>query len=275
MNIRDILNFPLITTEKFKLTPFGLIEVFAILLITWIIVHVIKRVFNAQVKNKKMDVGLAYSIHSFLKYVLWILAIVIVFDNLGIKVTILLAGSAALLVGIGFGLQEIFKDTLSGIFLIFDRSIEVGNIVELENVVGRVTSIGLRTSKVITRDNITIIIPNSKFIEEEVINWSAIDVLTRFHVSVGVAYGSDVRLVEKVLLGCARNEKDVSDKNEPMVRFDEFGDSSLDFKLFFWTHKSFEVEIIKSNLRFAIDKAFRENNIKIPFPQRDVYIKER
>lgn len=275
MKLRDILEYQLIKTENFTITTYTLLEVIIILIITWLLLWTIKKVFFGRIKSKRIDKGIGYSVYTILKYIIWVIAISLVLDSIGVKITILIAGSAALLVGIGFGLQQFFKDLLSGVLLLFERSLKVGDVVQLEEIVGRVKEIGLRTSKIITRDNITVIIPNSKFVEDNVINWSAIDVLTRFHVEVGVAYGSDVKLVEKVLLDCAKAYKDIASDPTPFVRFNDFGESSLDFQLFFWTHNSFWVENIKSDLRFAIDKAFREHKIQIPFPQRDVHIKQK
>ena len=147
-------------------------------------------------------------------------------------------------------------------------------MVELDDgEIGKVKEITFRTTKIETRDNIILIVPNSKFLDSNVINWSHIQKRTRFYVQVGVAYGSDVELVEKVLLESTNNHKDISKTPKPFVRFYDFGSSSLDFQVYFWTDKSFEVENIKSDLRFEIDKQFRKNKIQIPFPQRDVHIK--
>jgi len=176
-------------------------------------------------------------------------------------------------VGIGLGLQQVFKDIISGLFLLFEGNLKIGDVVELEGVVGIDKEIGFRTTKIESRDNIILIIPNSTFIGENVINWSHIEQRTRFHVAVGVAYGSNVELVKKVLLECAKEHQEASDYPTSFVRFYDFGNSSLDFLLFFWTENAFRVESIKSDLRFAIDRKFRENNITIPFPQRDVHIK--
>ena len=273
MKLKDILEYELIKTGNFTITPYTLLEVIIILIITWLLLWTIKKVFFGRIKSKRIDKGIGYSVYTILKYLIWVIAISLALDSIGVKITILIAGSAALLVGIGFGLQQFFKDLLSGVLLLFERSLMVGDVVQLEEIIGRVKEIGLRTSKIITRDNITVIIPNSRFVEDNVINWSAIDVLTRFHVDVGVAYGSDVKLVEKVLLDCAKAYKDIASDPTPFVRFNDFGESSLDFQLYFWTHKSFWVENIKSDMRFAIDKAFREHKIQIPFPQRDVHMK--
>jgi len=208
------------------------------------------------------------------KYLLWIIAVFLILDTIGVKITFLLAGSTALLVGIGLGLQQVFKDIISGIFLLFEGNLKVDDVVELEGVVGIVKDIGFRTTKIESRNNIVLIIPNSKFIDENVINWSHIEQRTRFYVEVGVAYGSDVQLVKKILEQCAGEHASITNNPEPFVRFDDFGDSSLVFQLFFWTNNAFYVENIKSDLRFMIDNKFRENGVTIPFPQRDVHLKK-
>ena len=201
------------------------------------------------------------------------IAIAIALESIGIKLTLLIAGSAALLVGLGLGLQSVFQDFISGVVILVESTIQVNDVIEVEGFVGRVKEIGLRTSKVVTRDDIVTIIPNSKFTTERVINWSHTKRKTRFHINVGVAYGSDVELVREVLLECAAEHEEVENTPKPFVRFIDFGNSSLDFELFFWSVNNFYVENIKSDLRFLIDKKFRENKIQIPFPQRDIHIR--
>ena len=182
----------------------------------------------------------------------------------------------ALLVGLGLGLQQIFQDIMSGIAILFEGSLKVGDIVEIQdNIIGRVIEIGLRTSKIETRDNIIMVVPNSKFVTDIVINWSHMEKKTRFHIDVGVAYGSDVEKVSQVLLQCAEDINKISKTPPPFVRFSDFGNSSLDFQLYFWTTETFQVEYIKSEIRYKIDSAFRANGVHIPFPQRDVHIKSK
>ena len=179
-----------------------------------------------------------------------------------------------MLVGLGFGIQQIFNDYISGILILFEGNLKVNDVVQMEDeTIGIVKEIFLRTSKIETRDDFTIIVPNHKLISDNIINWSHLESRTRFNVKVGVAYGSDTTLVEKVLLDCANNHPDIV-KHAAFVRFINFGDSSLDFQLFFWTMKTFRVENIKSNLRFKIDQEFKKNEIRIPFPQRDVHVLE-
>ncbi len=194
-------------------------------------------------------------------------------ESLGFDISLLLAGSAALLVGIGLGLQDIFKDLISGIILLFEGSIKVGDVIEVNQLVGIVKEINIRTSKVRTRDGIMIIVPNGAFITQNVINWSNSNKLTRFNIDVGVAYGSDVRLVEKLLVECAEKNEMIMPRPKSFARFNNFGNSSLEFQVYFWTEKTWRVESIKSELRFGIDEAFRKNKVTIAFPQMDVYVK--
>jgi len=272
MTIKQILEYELIKTDKFVLTFSHILIILVILLGTRLIIGMINRIFSRQQKRRGFDPGRGHAILQIVKYVLWISAIFLALETVSIKITFLLAGSAALLVGIGLGLQQIFQDILSGVALLFEGSLRVNDIVQIENdIIGRVLEIGLRTSKIKTRDNIVMIVPNSKFITDNVINWSHMESKTRFSVKVGVAYGTDVERVREILLDCAKKHENVTDSPPAFVRFNDFGESSLDFELYFWTNESFWVENIKSDLRFMINRAFKENKITIPFPQRDVH----
>lgn len=274
MDISKILEYPLIDTEKITITVFNLLEIIIIIIVTKILLVGIKRILRRQAKTKRIELGTSHAIFQILRYVFWTIAIIIIIDTTGFKITILLAGSAALLVGIGLGVQEVFKDLISGIFMLFEGNLKVGDIVELENnLVGKVVQIGVRTTKIETRDRVVLIIPNSKFISDRLINWSHMEKKTRFHVNVGVAYGSDVEKVTKILHAAANEHVKVAKDPKPVVMFADFGESSLDFKLHFWTYDTFWVELIKSDLRYSINKKFIENNVTIPFPQRDVHIK--
>jgi small-conductance mechanosensitive channel len=273
MDIHKILNYTLYNSQKINVTVSSVLLVILILVITRTVIWLLKRLFERETAKRNFDVGSLNAVYQLMKYVLWIFAILLSLDTIGAKITILLAGSAALLVGVGLGLQQIFQDFISGIVLLFEGTLKVGDIVEFKDgIVGKVKEIGIRTSKIETRSNFIMIVPNSKFISDIVINWSHIEKRTRFDVAVGVAYGSDVELVKKLLLDCANEHKIISKNPEPFVRFEDFGNSSLDFKLYFWTNDTFRVENIRSDLRFNINQKFRTNNIQIPFPQRDVHI---
>ncbi len=274
IEIAQIMSYEIIASEKVNITPIYILVSLIVLIFTGYIVHMISNFFDRQIENNIVDKARGKTVFQLLKYIIWVVVIIVVLQSGGIKLTLFLGAGAALLVGIGFGLQQIFADIISGIFLLFERNVMIDDVLEVEGgIVGRVKEIGIRTSKILTRENVIYIIPNSQIISDKVINWSHAETRTRFYVNVGVAYGSDTRLVEKVLLEVAANHVDLCKRPIPFIRFNDFGDSSLDFQLFFWTRKVFVVENIKSDLRFEIDAIFRRNNIEIPFPQRDLHFK--
>ena len=276
------LNVPVVMkSELFRINDksiFRVYNVFAILIIIYLVramLFIVEYWFDVRIDNKKLDKGRGRSFMQIVKYLIWMVGIIILVGSLGFQITLIIASVSALLVGVGFGLQHIFNDFFSGIIILFDGSIEVDDVVEVDNVVGRVLEIGLRVSKLLTRDNVVIIVPNSRFTGERVINWTHNEEVTRFNVPIGVAYGSDVRLVERILLDVAKEHPQIEKIPSPFVRFNDFGESSLDFQLYFWTSNDFLVENIKSDLRFEIDAQFRENKVEIPFPQRDLHLKTK
>lgn len=212
------------------------------------------------------------SIFKFIKYVVYIVVILFTMSAAGINITILITASAALFVGLGLALQELFQDIIGGIFIILDKSLRVGDVVEVDNRVGKVFEIKLRTTRAITRDDKIIIIPNHKFISDIVYNYTQNHKITRESVFVGVSYGSDVELVTKILEGVVSDQRAVLKSPKPFVMFDDFGDSALLFSLNFFVSDGFTVPRVKSEIRYKIDAEFRNNNVTIPFPQRDVHI---
>jgi small-conductance mechanosensitive channel len=189
----------------------------------------------------------------------------------GINITPFLAASAALLVGLGLALQDLFQDIIGGIFIILDKSLLVGDVIEVEGKVGKVLEIKLRTTRALTRDDKIIIIPNHVLIRNSIYNFTQNRKTTREEITVGVAYGSNTELVKNLLLKSVNNHKGVLLNPKPFVIFDDFGDSALIFKLKFFVKDSFRVPALASDIRFQIDELFRENNVSIPFPQRDVH----
>jgi len=239
-------------------------------LVVWLVTQII---LYSVYKRRKVDAGAQYAINQLFKYVVFIIAFVLILDNLGLDITILLTGAAALLVGIGLGLQQTFNDFISGLVLLFERTVAVGDVLEIGSTVGIVKKIGLRASSIETRGNITILVPNSNLVHENIINWTHLDDKVRFNVSIGVAYGSDTELVKKILLDVASNNPYIIKYPAPFVRFNDFQDSALSFTVFFFSRNFIVIEDIKSDMRFKIDKLFRENNISIPFPQQDIWIR--
>ncbi len=269
----EFLKTELISTGNFTITIGNIINALIIFLITYFLIKFLSVLISRSFNRKNKPDGRQFSIIQLLKYFLWTLALVFILQALGFNITFLVASSAALLVGIGLGLQNVFKDFVSGIALLIEGTIKVDDIVEVDGLVVRVKEISIRTSKVFTREDNVVIIPNHKFIEENIVNWTNNLLPTRFIIQVGVDYSSNIRLVEKVLIDCALENNDVlHDKDYyPSVRFYDFGSSSLDFQLFFYSFKLFRIENVKSQLRFQICEAFRKNNITIPFPQRVIH----
>ncbi len=227
-------------------------------------------------KRKGINPGSQYAINQLLKYTIFIIAILMAVEAMNINLTVLWAGSAALLVGLGLGLQQTFNDLISGIILLFERTLEVGDFIQVDHdLIGQVRAIGWRTSEVETIDGITVVVPNSKMMSENLINWSHSGKKARFSIDVGVAYGSDTELVRQILLKVASEHELILKYPNASVQFVAFGDSSLNFELLFWSRKFLIIEDIKSDLRFAIDKAFKDNNVEIPFPQRDVWLRNQ
>ena len=187
--------------------------------------------------------------------------------------TALAAVSAVLMVGIGFGLQNITNNFISGPILLFERPVQVGDYVEVSGVQGCVRSIRARSTMVETLDSVSIIVPNSNFIGQNVTNWSYKDAKVRIHISVGVSYSSDVDLVGETLLRVGKSHPEVLQNPEPRIQFLEFGDSSLNFDLLVWIDDPSRQYFVRSDLNFAIVNAFREEGITIPFPQRDLHLR--
>jgi small-conductance mechanosensitive channel len=224
-------------------------------------------------KRQRINIGSQYAINQLLQYFIYVIAVLIALEIIGVSLTVLWGGAAALLVGVGLGLQQTFNDLISGLILLFERTVEVGDVVQIDGLVGSVRRIGLRTSLVETREHISVVVPNSKLIVDNVINWSHYDNKARFKVEVGVAYGSDTQLVKEILLEVARSFDAVLKYPAPLVRFANFGNSSLDFELHFWSKNFLTIQDLESDIRFEIDRQFRAHKITIPFPQRDVWMR--
>ncbi|MBE0647814.1 MAG: mechanosensitive ion channel [Bacteroidales bacterium] len=278
MTFSEFLEYSLVDLGNFSLTVSELLLIFVIIITTWVLLFLIKRVVLKTMSKDKYVAGRQYSVFLLMRYLFWIIAIVLIIETIGVKVTFLIASSAALLVGLGLGLQQIFQDIVSGVFILFEGTIKVDDILDVGGIVGKIKEIRLRTSTLLTRDGTIIIIPNHKFVNENVINWSHNLKPTRFKVQVGVSYASDEVEVRDILYECAAVHPEVINNQPdmmPIVRIIDFGDSSVVFEILFWSHDMFWIENIKSDIRFKIREKFRENGIVIPFPQRDIHIQEQ
>ena len=273
--LNNILEFELINVGNYKLKIVSVLIVCLIIIITKVVLWIIKKSLFRKNNLKRFDEGNTYALYQIIKYVIWVIAVGFMLETIGVKITILIAGSAALLVGVGLGLQQTFNDVISGIILLSERSIKIGDVLEIDGGVVKIQNIGLRTSKGLTTDDISIIIPNSLIATNKVINWSHQTKITRFRINVGVSYGSDVDLVLKLLEESAFEHKSIDNSKLIEARLVSFGNSSLDFQVLFFSQNIFSIDRIKSDLRKTINKKFILNNITIPFPQMDVHLKSK
>lgn len=271
----DIIDYTLLEYRGIKLNLRELLIVAVIFILTRVALYFVKMLFKRRARNKHVDYNSHYnSIYLLIKYVVWVVYTYSMLSFIGFDLTLFLAGSAALFVGIGFGLQQTFNDFVSGIIILLEGTIRVGDVVELDGRVVKVLEIKLRTTRVVTRDEIVMIIPNHNIISDSVTNWSHSLELSRFSVQVNVDYSTDPRLVERVLLRIASQHHDiVQDELYPsLVRLKNFADSYLEFHLYFVSANKFRIETTKSELRYMILDEFKKEGIKIPSPKLDVRI---
>jgi len=271
--INKILDFVLLRVGTQELKVYTLFAILFILVITKILLWIIKKGIFRKTSFGRLDESNSYSLFQIIRYIIWIISIILIMNTIGISVTVLVAGSAALLVGIGLGLQQTFNDFVSGIILLVEGTTKIGDVLEIDGDVVKIQNIGLRTSKGLNRDDIVLIIPNSLITTNKVINWSHQSRKTRFRINVGVAYGSNVDLVIRILEESALEHPDISDKKLTEARLIDFGNSSLNFQLLFFSDNVFRIEKVKSDIRKIINRKFLENGIVIPFPQVDLHVK--
>jgi small-conductance mechanosensitive channel len=266
------LNYPIpFGGMEFRLL--GLIYVMLILLVTLTGTRLWRRILRQKIlADSGLEVGLQESVTAISIYVLWTLGILWALKAFGVSTTSMAVAFGALGIGLGFGLQNIFNNFISGLILLLERPIQVGDTIEINGIWATVTRINVRSTVVQTFDNASLIIPNSEFISNQLTNWSFKDLRLRRKITVGVAYGSDVERVRETLLEIARSNPLVLDTPQPDVLFSDFADSALIFKLRVWTTID-DCLKVETQIRFAIDRLFRERNIQIPFPQRDVHVR--
>jgi small-conductance mechanosensitive channel len=272
----DILGYSLFAVKGVKFTFGKLIVLIIIYLITKLILRLLRVFLKKNIANKNwIDEGREYTIFKLAKYFIYTVAAVFAIQSIGFDINLIIGGAAALLVGIGLGMQHLFNDFISGIVLLFEGTFKVGDIIELTNAngnlptVAKVQQIDIRTSKVITRDGTLIVVPNSKLTSDYIINWTNSTKITRFGIKVRVAYDSNLEKVKEILHKVAAAHPDVSKNHEIIVRLEDFADYSIVFMVFFWADKSWNVDNLKSDLRFELFKKFNEHGIKIPVPQTE------
>lgn len=268
------INMPIIHVGGSPVTFSGLVSAGLIVLVAFIFSRLLQRVLEQTLRSRlKLSDGVIFSILRFLHYTILILGVVVAVQSIGLNLGSLAVIFGFLSVGIGFGLQNITSNFISGLILLVERPVSVGDFVNVAGQVGKVQNISMRSTIVLTLDNVSIIVPNSKFIEAEVINWSLDDPRVRIHCPVGVAYGSDTAKIREALMEVASSHREVLKNPTPEVRFLEFGNSSLNFDLLVWIDNPLRQDNVRSEINFAIDEAFRKRGIEIPFPQCDLNLR--
>ncbi len=234
-----------------------------------------KWMVNLLLVRHSVEEGTALAISSLVRYAIVFVGLIVILESNGIDLRSLTVLAGALGIGIGFGLQNIAANLVSGLIILFERPIKVGDRIEVGTITGDVLKISLRSTVVRTNDNIDIIVPNSEFISSRVINWSYTDRDVRFNFPVGVSYNADPETVIKSLMEVASAHPGVLKNPEPEVVLEEFGESSLNFVLRVWSRDYIARPIsLRSGLNIAIMKKFKEQRIELPFPQRDIHIKD-
>ena len=270
----EVINYP-IKLGGAEVTLGGLLVLVGLFALVIVLEKLIRKFFILRLlRRTPLDESIQYGIGRILGYLIVVVGWYIAFQVVGIDLSSLAFIAGAIGVGVGFGLQNIINNFVSGIIILAERPIAIGDRIEVSGIAGRVVKISLRSTTVVTNDNITMIVPNADFISQTVTNWSHGDPKVRIRIPIGVAYGTDPERVQELLLEVAHEHPKTLKQPEPVVLFDAFGDNSLNFELAAWTSEmTTRPKRYMSELNFAIEKKLRENSIEIPFPQRDLHVR--
>jgi small-conductance mechanosensitive channel len=269
---------PLLWTAPMPGVALSLVQIFLLIALLiavfWFSSRTKRFLFNRFLVKSGLDRALQYAIAQIVSNLVLVIGIFIVLENTGIHLGALTVFAGAVGVGVGFGLQNIASNFISGLVILAERPITIGDRVEVAGVVGQVQQIRARSTVILTNDNIAMIVPNTKFIDSPVTNWTYGDPRVRLRIPIGVAYGSDVNKVRQALIAAGRSNSHVLENPAPSVFLNKFGESSIDFELVVWSSEmSHRPSRFKSDLNFAIEEKLREAGIEIPFPQRDLHIR--
>lgn len=270
--IKDILGLSLIKTSNINFTLGALIVMVFVFWFTSFALRMVRKFITRKLPPE--DTNKFISIFQFIKYLVYLFVIMFGLRISGVDITVLLTASAAIFIGLGFALQQLFQDLIAGILIIIEQSLKVGDIIEINGKVGRVQRISLRSTRAYTRNQRVMIIPNHMFMNDLLFNWTQNNTVVRDNITIQVAYGADTRLAEKILYDSVKNIPTILSDPKPNVLLDNFGESWLDFVVNFYVNDAFGVQTIKSDLRFEVDKNFRANNIIVPFPQRELHVNQ-
>ncbi len=278
----EFLEYDIIKSNKIRINFSQIISVIIIILVSRMILNFLKLYYNKKFRGKSdYNPSTEYVYVQISKYIIYVIAFYLCLQELDINASVFLGGSAALLVGLGLGLQDVFKDWFSGLILLFEGSLKIGDIIELQDskfkepIVAKILKINVRTTQIETRDGNVLLIPNAKLTQEYVENWSHGTELSRFIINVTVEYQSNTELVCTLLKQAALSHPKVNKSEPVIVRMKDFGDKGLDLELIFWADQGWDASNYKSEIRFEIDRLFRQYAINIPFPQQHLFIEKK
>lgn len=279
ISFQTLLEHQLFQYKKIEITIMDIALIVFFFFAARILVNLFKLYFQRKFsKLQNANASSEYVYIQITKYIVYIFTIILSLNALNVDLTLVLTGSAALLVGLGLGLQDVFKDMISGIILLFERNLKIGDIIELmsgdkEPIVAKILKISVRTTQIETRDGNVLIVPNAKLTQDFIENWSHGSHVSRFRILISVAYDSDTELVKKILYNAAAGHPKVKDKQNILVRLANFGNDGLEMELIFHADQSWEINNFRSEIRFEILRLFREHKVTIPFPQRVLTMK--
>lgn len=268
------LNFPLIKIGTASITLWTiLLNVLLVILFVLVSSRVKNWILNTLSKRRGINISNWRAVVTLSYYAILLIGLIGILQTTGLDLSLFTVLTGAIGIGVGFGMQSIFSNFISGIIILLEKPLKLGDRIEVGEVSGNVHSISVRATTIITNDNVSIIIPNSDFITKQVTNWSHSGSSVRISISVAVSYDSDPEIVEKLLLRVADNEPGVLKNPVPKVRLEEFGESGLKFSLLVWTSEYNDRKgALRSLLNFSVLKEFKAQRIQIPFPQRDIHI---
>lgn len=271
----DVWQLEIVTIDNHPVTVGKLVIAFLVLVVGILVVRIAFRLMGSRLLPKtSLKKSTASAIQKIFTYFGYLLVLLFALRMLNIPLAAFAFFGGAVAIGVGFGAQNIINNFISGFIIMAERPIAIGNLVEIDGVLGEVEDIGARCTRVRTGENIHILVPNSSFLEKNITNWTLSDNRIRTKVTAGVVYGSPVRQVEELLIQAAKENEKILKSPEPFVVFNDFGDNALMFEVYFWIaiRRIIERRLIESSLRFRIDDLFREAGIVIAFPQRDVHL---
>ena len=271
----QLWQFKIIAIDNHPVTVGKLIIALLVLVIGFVVVRISFRLLGSRLLSKTpLKKSTASAIQKMFTYFAYLLVLLFALRMVNIPLAAFAFLGGAIALGVGFGAQNIINNFISGFIIMTEKPITIGNLVEIDGVLGEVEDIGARCTRIRTGENIHILVPNSSFLEKNITNWTLSDDRIRTKVVTGVVYGSPVRQVEELLIKAAKENEKVLKSPEPFVVFNDFGDNALIFEIYFWItiRRIIERRLIESSIRFRIDDLFREAGIVIAFPQRDVHL---